>query len=88
MIMNLVKDKALENRVHLLGERSDIPRLLAALDIASYRIRTFAQDHLAGMGEGSTTLNHCCWISDGHAVFIAERCKSIRIIIQGHFEPQ
>lgn len=33
-LLSLVRDLGLENRVSLLGERQDIPRLLAALDVA------------------------------------------------------
>ena len=78
-LMNQIRELGLERRVHLLGERSDIPRLTASLDIAS--LCSVGEAFPNSIGEAmacgvpcvTTDVGDCRWILGTTGVVVPPR---------------
>ena len=90
-VMGLVDNNGLSNRVHLLGERPDVPRLMAALDIVCCSSRSEGSSNVikeamaCGVPCVTTDVGDAAWVvgqaggvvPPRNARALAEACESI-----------
>jgi glycosyltransferase involved in cell wall biosynthesis len=78
-LMQLIHDGGLYHRVHLLGERSDIPEITAGLDIASLSSwseafpNVVAEAMACGVPCVVTDVGDAAWIVDGTGIVVPAR---------------